>query len=135
LAPLVITPVNGVTSNRPAKPGLFLLARNALRYGFEDGESAMKHWIGAMALTALVTLGGKSAIDPAAAASTAPRTIHSARSTDLSSHRRHHHTTRHTRYGTRTYGRPYYYGPTYLARPVMYAPAPFPLGFGFGFFW
>jgi hypothetical protein len=96
----------------------------------EDGEAAMKLWIGAIALTALCLLGG-AAIDPAAAANTAPQTIHSAQTTEVTSHRRHHRAYRHTRH-YRSY---YAERPTYLGRPTTYTPAPFPLGFGFGFFW
>jgi hypothetical protein len=98
----------------------------------EDGEAAMKLWIGAIALPALCMLGGK-AIDPAAAANTAPQTIHSAQTTEVASQRRHHRASRHTRHYRSYYA--YAERPYYLARPTTYTPAPFPLGFGFGFFW
>jgi hypothetical protein len=131
----------GAAGNRPRQernidqarePGLFCIARNSMRYVFEDEEPAMKDWIGALALTALCVVGGKAAVDPAAAANAAPQTIQSGQTTEVSSQRRHHRAQRH-RY--RHYRPSYHARPYYLGRPTYYAPAPFPLGFGFGFFW
>jgi hypothetical protein len=91
----------------------------------------MKHWIGAIALTALCALGGTAVIDPAAAANAAPQTFQSGQTAGVGLPRRHHRGYRHTRTA-----RPYYdERPYYLGRPAYYTPAPFPLGFGFGFFW
>jgi hypothetical protein len=92
-------------------------------------EVTMKVRITAI-LLAVVLSGGAAAADSVAA----PATMQTAESTAATTgvaprrpHRRHRH-------AARTIER-VYDGPAYLGRPVYYAPAPFPPGFGFGFFW
>jgi hypothetical protein len=49
---------------------------------------------------------------------------------------RHTRAPSNTRDTVRPYGEPYYAdGTYYYARPFFYIPAPFPLGFDFGFGW
>ena len=93
----------------------------------------MKGWIGAAALGAvLVAGGGATAIGPAPAAAADPTLrTESANITDPASRRRVH---RHHRYHP-SYRATYSGPPRYLGRPIYYAPAPFPLGFDFGFGW
>jgi hypothetical protein len=93
----------------------------------------MKRWIGAAMLTALVAAGGVGTIDTAAAAKiiTVPQ-FRAANAADLNAQRRTHRAARYDRSTDEPYagGWTYYYG-----RPYFYAPAPFPLGFDFGFGW
>ncbi|HEV7599871.1 MAG TPA: hypothetical protein VGO49_06370 [Bradyrhizobium sp.] len=93
----------------------------------------MKGWIGAAALAAMLA-GGAPAISPAPAAAANPTLrTESAQITDRTSQRRarrHTHHNHHPSYRA-TYSGP----PHYLGRPIYYAPAPFPLGFDFGFGW
>jgi hypothetical protein len=79
----------------------------------------MKAWFGA-ALMALSLQSG--AVSIAAAAEVTPRAAHAR------PHRAHHHMV-----VTRVIDRRPVTG--YLGRPVAYIPAPFPLGFDFGFGW
>jgi hypothetical protein len=79
----------------------------------------MKTWFGA-ALLALSLNSGAAGIS--AAADAIPRAGHARH------HRPHHHLV-----VTRIVDRRPVYG--YLGRPVHYIPAPFPLGFAFGFGW
>jgi hypothetical protein len=93
----------------------------------------MKRWIGAAMLTAFAAAGSFGTIDGAAAAKiiTVPQ-FRAANAADLNAQRRLHRNARYDR----SYDEPsaggwtYYYG-----RPYFYAPAPFPLGFDFGFGW
>jgi hypothetical protein len=97
----------------------------------DEGGPAMKRWIGAAMLTALVAAGSVGTIDMASAAKiiTAPQ-FRAADAAELNAQRR-----RVVR-DDRSYDQPtaggwtYYYG-----RPYFYAPAPFPFGFDFGFGW
>jgi hypothetical protein len=101
------------------------------------GDAAMKRWIGAAMLTALVAAGGIGTIDAASAAKiiTVPQ-FRAANAAELESQPRTRRGTRSDRYGDRGYDRPYDGGWTYYyGRPYYYAPAPFPLGFDFGFGW
>jgi hypothetical protein len=86
----------------------------------------MKAWIAAAALTAVTAAGSIVTVQPAAAAKviTVPRS--------------HVQTARYQRERAtiRRYGEPAYAGGAYyVARPFFYIPAPFPLGFDFGFGW
>jgi hypothetical protein len=97
----------------------------------------MKGWIGAATLAAVLVAGGAAAIGSAPAATANPMLrTESAGITDLASRRRAHrayrpyHNTYHPSYRA-TYSGP----PQYLGRPTYYVPAPFPLGFDFGFGW
>jgi hypothetical protein len=94
----------------------------------------MRRWIGAALLTALVVAGGIGTIDVAAAAKiiTVPQRVRAAHAADLTAQGVTHRTYRQARYGAQPYagGWTYYYG-----RPFYYVPAPFPLGFDFGFGW
>jgi hypothetical protein len=89
----------------------------------------MRTWIGAMMLLALLAIGDAGMINIASAAKviTVPQRTHLAPA-------RSERATRQHRAGLvdRAYdgGWTYYYG-----RPYYYAPAPFPLGFDFGFGW
>ena len=113
----------------------------------------MKTWIGAMTLMALLAIGDAGTINAASAAKviTVPqRTQLTPQRTQLAPDR-YGRAYRQDRYGYGAYdysrydhsphdyspydravdgGRTYYYG-----RPYFYAPAPFPLGFDFGFGW
>jgi hypothetical protein len=95
----------------------------------------MKRWIGAAAL-AVAAAASLSASEVASAAKiiTVPQRAQPAAEFDPGSPRRIHRDTRYDRYraSDRAYdgGWTYYYG-----RPYYYAPAPFPLGFDFGFGW
>jgi hypothetical protein len=94
----------------------------------------MKTWIGATALAALVAAGCVGTINIASAAEviTVPRTIRHAAAPVPRSQRAY----RYDRYADRRYDQPYDGGWTYYyGRPYFYAPAPFPLGFDFGFGW
>jgi hypothetical protein len=111
-------------------------------------ESPMKAWIGAMTLMALLAIGDACTINLASAA----KVITVPQRTQLAPDRTAY---RQDRYGYGAYapsrydhspydhslydynsderrygGWSYYYG-----RPYLYAPAPFPLGFDFGFGW
>jgi hypothetical protein len=101
----------------------------------DSGETAMKTWIGATALAALVAVGGTGTVDVASAAKiiTVPQKVRAANAADLPSQR----TYRYARYEDRRYDQPYYGGgwTYYYGRPYLYIPAPFPLGFDFGFGW
>jgi hypothetical protein len=95
----------------------------------EDGEPAMKAWIGA-AIVAALMLGGAAAIGPATAAEATTAAEAAATTHRSASQRRTHRATRHVG----TVYRPVEQ-PRYLGRPIYYMPAPFPLGFDFGFGW
>jgi hypothetical protein len=87
----------------------------------------MKGCIATAMLAALSTAGSVAPIDIASAAKviTVPRAspVHAARYQRI-------------RPDDRAYGAPYYSdGTSYYARPFFYIPAPFPLGFDFGFGW
>jgi len=84
----------------------------------------MKGWAGALTMAVSLTLGS-AAIDPAIAAEA---TV--ARQAITTTQRHAHPAYRHVRTAYRAVEQP-----RYLGRPVYYVPAPFPLGFGFGFFW
>lgn len=116
----------------------------------------MRTWIGAMTLMALLAIGDAGTINVASAAKviTVPlRTQLAPQRTQLAPERtqpayredRHgygpyhspydhspydHSPYDHSPYDRSPYGSSYYYG-----RPYFYAPAPFPLGFDFGFGW
>jgi hypothetical protein len=93
----------------------------------------MRTWIGATALAAFVAVGCVGTIDVVSAAEviTVPRTIRHA-APDLRSQRAY----RHDRTANRRVDQPYDGGWTYYyGRPTFYIPAPFPLGFDFGFGW
>jgi hypothetical protein len=113
----------------------------------------MKIWIGPMTLMALLAIGDAGTINVASAAKvvTVPqRTQLAPRRTQLAPDR-YGRAIRQERYGyspydrsrydhspydTNSYDRPYAGGRTYYyGRPYLYAPAPFPLGFDFGFGW
>ena len=95
----------------------------------------MKRLIGAAVVAGALALAGPAAINSAAAA--APemeaQTAAVSGATDFSARRYYR---RYYRYGYRPYYQPYYYGrPAYFRPYPYYAPAPFPLGIGFGPFW
>ncbi len=88
----------------------------------------MKGWIGATALAAFV-VASTADIASAAKVITVPRAthVHAAR---------YYRAPPDARATVRPYGDPYYAGGAYYyARPFFYIPAPFPLGFDFGFGW
>ena len=89
----------------------------------------MKTWIGAMTLMALLAIGDAGTISIASAA----KVIAVPRQTKFVPARAQH-AYQDRRYGEYDRGYDgawtYYYG-----RPYFYAPAPFPLGFDFGFGW
>ena len=87
----------------------------------------MKGWIAATALAALA-VAGSADIAAAAKVITVPRGhVQTART---------YRAAPDTRATVRPYGAPYYPGGEYYyARPFFYIPAPFPLGFDFGFGW
>jgi hypothetical protein len=111
----------------------------------------MRIWIGAMTLVALLAIGDAGAINVASAAKviTVPqrtqlapdryqrayredRTGYGAYDTSRYDHSRYDYSP----YETNAYDRPYAGGWSYYyGRPYLYAPAPFPLGFDFGFGW
>jgi hypothetical protein len=92
----------------------------------------MKAWIGAAALAVLMA-GGAAAIGPATATANGAVRTQSTEIADSASPRR---ARRHHRQSYRSSHRAIFSGsPPYLGRPVYYAPAPFPLGFDFGFGW
>ena len=87
----------------------------------------MKGWIGAAALVAFAAGGS---VDTASAA----KVISVPRATHL--HAVRYDRAPDARATVRRYGAPYYAGGAYYyARPFFYIPAPFPLGFDFGFGW
>jgi hypothetical protein len=91
----------------------------------------MMKWIGAAILTLALLLGGRAAIDPAAAAplpAAQQQPPQAQKAADVGA-RRHYRRHYHDVY------RSYY--PTYYDRPYYYAPAPFfPfLGLGYGPWW
>jgi hypothetical protein len=89
----------------------------------------MKGWIGAATLLAVIA-GSVGTIDVASAAKviTVPRATHV--------HPARYYRAPDARGTVRPYGEPYYAGGAYYyARPFFYIPAPFPLGFDFGFGW
>jgi hypothetical protein len=91
----------------------------------------MRIWIGAMTLMALLAIGDAGTINTAAAAKviTVPQRTQFAPA-------RTHRVIRQHRTGYGPYDRAYDGGWTYYyGRPYYYAPAPFPLGFDFGFGW
>src|SRR4051794_22508683 len=96
-----------------------------------QGRAAMKGWIGAVTLLAFAAGGSVGRVDIASAAKviTVPRArlVHASR---------YHRAPPDMRGTIRPYGEPYYAGGQYYyARPFFYIPAPFPLGFDFGFGW
>ena len=90
----------------------------------------MKRWIGTATLLATAAAASVGPVDIAAAAKviTVPRAhVHIAR---------YHRGVPDRRSTIRPYAEPYYAGGAYYyARPFFYIPAPFPLGFDFGFGW
>ena len=112
---------------------------------------------GAVAVMALLAIGGAGMIEPASAAKViaVPYRTHLApQRTQLSPARTQrvyrqdpygyspYDTSRydrsrydHSRYDHSPYDRPYGGWSYYYGRPYLYAPAPFPLGFDFGFGW
>ena len=111
----------------------------------------MKTWIGAMTLMALLAIGDAGTINMASAAKiiTVPRAAPFTPARDQRAYRAERYgysaydysrydTSRydHSRYDHSPYDRSAYGGWTYYyGRPYFYAPAPFPLGFDFGFGW
>jgi len=81
----------------------------------------VKGWIATVTLIALAVPGGL-AVGSAQAAEAIPRAVHA-----------RHHGSHHHILVTRVVDRRPVFG--YLGRPVYYIPAPFPLGFDFGFGW
>jgi hypothetical protein len=91
----------------------------------------MRIWIGAMTLMALLAIGDAGTINTASAAKviTVPQRTKFVPA-------RAHRAYRQDRAGYGPYDRDYDGGWTYYyGRPYYYAPAPFPLGFDFGFGW
>jgi hypothetical protein len=87
----------------------------------------------AILLTFILTLGGWTSFNSAAASplQAAAQWPGSSKATDVSSRR--HHGPSHHRHIDRLYHRPSYYDRPYLYRPYPYAsPAPFVFGLGFG---
>ena len=108
----------------------------------------MKRWTAAAAMAALVAAGSFAAIDVASAAKiiTVPQRVQPAAEFDPGSQRRIQRRAWDERYRQddqpalddryRQDDQPRYGGWTYYyGRPYFYAPAPFPLGFDFGFGW
>ena len=118
----------------------------------------MRIWIGAMTLMALLAIGDAATINVASAAKviTVPqRTQLAPQRTQLAPERTQrayrqdrtgygpydtspydHSRYDYSPYDYSSYDRPYAGGWTYYyGRPYFYAPAPFPLGFDFGFGW
>jgi hypothetical protein len=108
----------------------------------------MKTWIGATMLMALLAIGDAATINVASAAKviTVPRAALFTPARDQRAYRddrgaydysRYDHSRYdHSRYDHSPYDRSDYGGWTYYyGRPYFYAPAPFPLGFDFGFGW
>jgi hypothetical protein len=91
----------------------------------------MRIWIGAMTLMALLAIGDAGTINTASAAKviTVPQ-----RTKFVPARTQRAYRQDHAGYGPHDRavdgGWTYYYG-----RPYYYAPAPFPLGFDFGFGW
>jgi hypothetical protein len=108
----------------------------------------MKSWIGAVTLMALAAAGaGTTDIASAAKVITVPRPAPFTPARDQRATRAEragyggydrspYDTSRYdrSRYDTSRYDRSYYDG-GYYGRPYLYIPAPFPLGFDFGFGW
>jgi len=86
----------------------------------------MKIWIGTAMVAAALTFGSAAASDPVIAAEACV----AAEATATTTQRRARPAHRHVRTVTRVYEQPHY-----LGRPTYYVPAPFPLGFDFGFGW
>jgi hypothetical protein len=118
-------------------------------YAVAIKEAAMKTWIGAVALTALVAAGCIGTIDMASAAKVitvsrpAPftparyqRAYYPGGAGYGAYDRGPYDTSRYdrSRYDRSAYDRSYYDG-GYYGRPYLYVPAPFPLGFDFGLGW
>jgi hypothetical protein len=111
----------------------------------------MRIWIGAMTFMALLTIGDAGMINIASAAKviTIPRATPFTPARDQRAYRRDrygygaydysrydHSRYDHSPYDHSSYDRPHDGGWTYYyGRPYYYAPAPFPLGFDFGFGW
>src|ERR1044072_3683651 len=112
----------------------------------------MRTWIGAMTLMALLAIGDAGMLNFASAAKviTVPqRTQLAPQRTQLAPERTQpvyredrygygpydYGRYGHSRYDTSPYDRSPYGSSTYYGRPYFYAPAPFPLGFDFGFGW
>jgi hypothetical protein len=97
----------------------------------------MTRWTGAAMLAALVAAGSVGTIDVASAAKiiTVPQYVRPAAQFDPGSPRRRA-ADYDREYDARGYDQRYSGGWTYYyGRPYYYAPAPFPLGFDFGFGW
>ena len=99
----------------------------------------MKTWIGAATLAAFAAVGSIGTTDVASAAKiiTVPQKVRSANAADFDARRITRRAYRNDRYGYRQYDQPYDGGgwTYYYGRPYLYIPAPFPLGFDFGFGW
>jgi hypothetical protein len=99
----------------------------------------MKTWIGSTALAAFAVVGSIGTIDVAAAAEiiSVPQRVRAANAADLDAQRITHRAYRNDRYGYRRRDQQYAGGgwAYYYGRPTLYIPAPFPLGFDFGFGW
>jgi hypothetical protein len=113
--------------------GLFCFAPRCAIEGGQPcapGEPAMKIWIGAMTLMGLLAVGDVGTINTASAA----KVISVPRQTKFVPARTQRAVRQDRAYGPYDRGYDgawtYYYG-----RPYFYAPAPFPLGFDFGFGW
>ena len=86
----------------------------------------MKSWVWAATLMLLAGAGSVSTVDVAVAA----KVISVPRATPISARQQRVYSAR------RVYAEPYYGGwAYYYGRPLHYIPAPFPLGFDFGFGW
>jgi hypothetical protein len=91
----------------------------------------MRNWIAAMTMMALLAIGDAGTINIASAAK-----VTSVPQRTQFTPARHQRAYRHARTGYGPYDRAVDGGSTYYyGRPYFYAPAPFPLGFDFGFGW
>jgi hypothetical protein len=98
----------------------------------------MRKWIGAITLMAVLAIGDAGAINIASAAKviTVPQRTQVASQRTQLAPARTQRSHRQDRAGYGPYDPAYDRGWTYYyGRPYYYAPAPFPLGFDFGFGW